>query len=63
MSYYTLVRDGKALGVKALTDAMAIRLEAHGVQVTPAEAPDNTPWSPVHSLKIQSRVGRARPAF
>jgi hypothetical protein len=61
MAHYTLVRGGKVLGTKALTDAMAARLEARGTHLIPVESPV-TAWVPGRTSK-QQRLAQERLGF
>lgn len=62
MSHYTIIRNGRHCGVKALTDAMAARLEARGVELIPAAEPIRV-WVPGRASKrqrlVQERLGFA----
>lgn len=62
MAHYTLVRNGKVLGTKALTDAMADRLAAGGTQVIPVAEPVVATWKPGRVSRRQ-RLAQERPAF
>ena len=62
MAHYTLVRNGKVTGTKALTDAMAARLEAQGVELLPAGEPVHVRWVPGQRTR-QQRLAQERPAF
>lgn len=62
MAHYTLVRNGKVLGTKALTDAMADRLERQGTQVIPVAEPVRVTWQPGRVDRRQ-RLAQERPSF
>lgn len=62
MAHYTLVRNGKVTGTQALTDAMAARLEARGVELIPVAEPVRATWKPGRVSK-QQRERQLRPTF
>jgi uncharacterized GH25 family protein len=62
MSHYTLVRNGKVTGTKALTDAMADRLAGQGVELIPVAEPVRARWVPGRVAR-QVRLAQERPAF
>jgi phytoene dehydrogenase-like protein len=62
MAHYTLVRNGKVAGTKALTDAMAARLEARGVELIPVAEPVRAAWVPGRSSR-QVRLAQERATF
>lgn len=62
MAHYTLVRNGKVLGTQALTDAMASRLEAKGVELLPVAEPVRARWVPGQASK-QRRLAHERLGF
>jgi len=61
MAHYTIIRNGRHCGTKALTDAMAARLEAQGVELVPAAAPVQA-WVPGRASK-QRRLAHERLTF
>lgn len=61
MSHYTIIRNGRHCGVKALTDAMAGRLEAQGVELIPVVEPIRV-WIPGRASK-QQRLRQERATF
>lgn len=61
MSHYTIVRNGRHQGVKALTDAMASRLEAQGVELIPTAEPIRA-WIPGRASR-QQRLSQQRATF
>jgi hypothetical protein len=62
MAHYTLVRNGKVAGTQALTDAMAARLEARGVELIPVAEPVHATWVPGQASK-QRRLSHERLGF
>jgi hypothetical protein len=62
MAHYTLVRNGKVAGTKALTDAMAARLEAQGVELLPVAEPVQVRWVPGQATR-QRRLAHERMTF
>lgn len=62
MAHYTLVRNGKVTGTQALTDAMAARLEARGVELIPVAEPVHTRWVPGRA-STQRRLAHERLGF
>jgi len=61
MSHYTIIRNGRHCGVKALTDAMATRLERQGVELIPTAEPIRV-WLPGRTTK-QQRMAQERLGF
>lgn len=61
MSHYTIIRNGRHCGIKALTDAMAARMERQGVELIPAGEPVQV-WVPGRASK-QQRLRQERPSF
>jgi hypothetical protein len=61
MSHYTIVRNGRHCGTKALTDAMAGRLEAQGVELIPVAEPIRV-WVPGRATR-QQRLAQERATF
>lgn len=61
MSHYTIIRNGRHCGVKALTDAMASRLERQGVELIPAGEPIQV-WRPGRTTR-QQRLAQQRLGF
>jgi phytoene dehydrogenase-like protein len=61
MSHYTIIRNGRHCGVKALTDAMADRLEAQGAELIPTAEPVQV-WVPGRVSK-QQRQRQERATF
>lgn len=61
MSHYTIIRNGRHCGTKALTDAMASRLELQGVELIPAAEPVRA-WVPGRASR-QLRLAQERPTF
>lgn len=61
MSHYTIIRNGRHCGTKALTDAMASRLERQGVELIPAGEPIQV-WYPGRTTR-QQRLAQERLGF
>lgn len=61
MSHYMIVRNGRHQGVKALTDAMASRLELQGVELIPVAEPVRA-WVPGRASR-QQRLAQERATF
>ncbi len=59
MAHYTLVRNGRNLGTKALSDQMADLLAARGVEVIPTAEPVHAAWKP-GSVSRRQRLAQER---